>query len=258
MTTASPISTQIRVVHALILREVHTLYGHTSLGYLWALIQGAFGIAVIWGLRSLLGGRAPHGMSELAYLVMGFCIWNIVSQTWSKCMAAVDGNRALLTFAQVTPLDIMLARAMVVWNTNVLNACILLGIGAMFGHQVSIVDLPMLLVSLILAGFLGLGLGMLFGALAVYMPTLHTLVPMAMRILFFTSGVFFSVTRFTKKVGDFLLLNPIMQLIEMARSSLCPDYMLIYIDVGYVLCVVGALFPLGLLLERYIRRRQQR
>ena len=87
MSAASAMSTQIRVVHALILREVHTLYGHTSLGYLWALIQGAFSIAVIWVLRSMLGGWPPHGMSELAYLVMGFCIWNIVSQTWSKCMA---------------------------------------------------------------------------------------------------------------------------------------------------------------------------
>ena len=258
MSTASAMSTQIRVVHALILREVHTLYGHTSLGYLWALIQGAFSIAVIWALRTLLGSRAPHGMSELTYLVVGFCVWNIVSQTWNKCMAAVDGNRALLTFAQVTPLDIMAARAAVVWCTCVLNACILLGIGAVFGHRVLIADLPMLLLSLALAGLLGLGLGLLFGALAVYLKALYNLVPMVTQVLFFASGIFFSVTIFAKKVGDFLLLNPIMQLIEMTRSSLCPGYMNTYIDVEYVLSCVAVLFPLGLLLERYTRRKQQR
>ena len=257
MSAASAISTQTRVVYALILREVHTLYGHTSLGYLWALIQGAFSIAVIWGLRSMLRGRAPHGMSELTYLAVGFGIWNIVSQTLTKCMTAVDGNRALLTFAQVTPLDVMAARAAVVWNTSVVNTCIIFSIGAIFGHQLAVADAGMLILSLALAGFLGLGLGMLLGALAVYVPALHNIVPMIMQILFFASGVFFSVTMFTKKVGDFLLLNPIMQLIEMTRSSLCPGYMTTYIDAEYAACCVAVLFPLGLLLERYIRRKQQ-
>ena len=257
MNAASAMSTQARVVHALILREVHTLYGHTSLGYIWALIEGAFGIAVLWCVRTILGSRAPHGMSELTYLAVGFCIWNIFSQTVTKCMTAVDGNRALLTFPQVTPLDVMVSRAMVVWVTSVLNTCIILGIGAIFGNQLAIADISMLILSLMLTGLLGLGFGMLCGALTVYMQALNNIVPMALRILFFTSGIFFSVTRLTKNVGDYLLLNPIMQLVEMIRSSLHTGYMVTFIDVEYAVCFVAVLLPLGLLLERYARRKQQ-
>jgi len=257
MNAASAMSTQVRVVHALILREVHTLYGHTSLGYIWALIEGAFGIAVIWGVRTIMRSRAPHGMSELTYLAVGFCVWNIVSQTVIKCMAAVDGNRALLTFPQITPLDVMVSRTVVVWVTSVLNTCIILGIGTMFGHQLVIADVNMLIFSLVLAGLMGLSLGMLCASLAVYIQALHNIVPMALRILFFTSGIFFSATILAKKVGDFLLLNPIMQLIEMARSSMHPGYMVTYIDVEYATCFVAVLFPLGLLLERYTRKKHQ-
>ncbi|MCL2102518.1 MAG: ABC transporter permease [Syntrophorhabdaceae bacterium] len=256
MSATSAISAQIRVVHALILREVHTLYGHTSLGYLWALIQGAFGIAIIWGIRAIMHSRAPHGMSELTYLATGFCIWIIVSQTISKCMAAVEGNRSLLTFPQITPLDIMISRTVVVWVTSVLNTCIILGIGTMFGRQLAIADINMLISSLVLAGFLGLSLGTLCGALAVFMPVLNNIVPMAMRILFFASGVFFSVTNFPKNVADILLMNPIMQLIEMTRSSMHTGYMVSYIDVEYVVYFIVTLLPVGLLLERYARRKQ--
>ena len=257
MSTASAISTQTRVVYALILREVHTLYGHTSLGYLWALIEGAFGIAVIWGVRTILHSRAPHGMSELTYLAVGFCVWSIINQTLTKSMTAVDGNRALLTFPQVTPLDVMVSRAMVVWITSVLNTCIIFGIGAMFGHQLVIANVTMLIFSLVLAGLLGLGLGMLCATLAVYMQALQNIVPMVLRVLFFTSGIFFSVTRLPKSVGDYLLLNPIMQLVEMTRSSLHPGYMVTYINIEYAVCCVVVLFPLGLLLERYTRRKQK-
>ena len=42
---------QGRVIMALILREVHTLYGSSRLGYLWAVIQTMFGIGIFWGIR---------------------------------------------------------------------------------------------------------------------------------------------------------------------------------------------------------------
>ena len=63
---------QGRVIMALILREVHTLYGSSRLGYLWAVIQTMFGIGIFWGIREIAGARAPHGMSVLMFLLAGF------------------------------------------------------------------------------------------------------------------------------------------------------------------------------------------
>ena len=78
---------------------------------------------------------------------------------------------------------------------------------------------------------------------------------MIMRLLFFASGVFYSVSAFSHRVGDFLMLNPIMQLIELARTALSNSYVSPYADVWYVaLITVCALF-LGMLLERYVRRK---
>ena len=87
---------QGRVIMALILREVHTLYGSSRLGYLWAVIQTMFGIGIFWGIREIAGARAPHGMSVLMFLLAGFGLWATFSETLTKCMSAVSGNKAPL------------------------------------------------------------------------------------------------------------------------------------------------------------------
>lgn len=255
MATASALDTQGRVIIALALREIHTLHGGKSLGYLWAIFQTAFGVAFFWALRHFVHAAAPHGMTMLSYLVAGFGIWFIISRILIKSMAAIDGNRTLLTFPQVTPLDIMLARALVLSATQVVSMAILLGCGELGGYPVTISNLGLLIATIFLAVFLGLGLGTILGSLAIYLPVLQQLVPILVRILFFTSGVFFSVSMLSHRIGDFLMLNPIMQLIELSRMALSNGYVSLYADFWYVVQMTVIILSLGLLLERYARRR---
>lgn len=112
--------------------------------------------------------------------------------------------------------------------------------------------------TLFFAPLLGLGMGLVFASLARLWPTLDKLVPMCMRILFFTSGIFFTVSRFPSRLRDILLLNPMMQLIEWQRygfsaSASAPMYSVMYISMW----CMGSLC-LGLLLERHVRGREIR
>ena len=128
----SAVIVQGRVIYALMMREVHTIYGTSRLGYLWALIQTMWGIGVFWGMRYALGAKAPHGMHILMFLLAGFGFYNMFSGILNKCMSAVNGNRALLTFPQVTPLDLMNSRPVIVWATEKVAAYLLIGIGILF------------------------------------------------------------------------------------------------------------------------------
>lgn len=248
---------QCRIITALVIREIYTLYGHTKLGYIWAIIRSAFGILFFWALRTIMQTRPPHGMTILCFLGCGFLIWYIISEILTKSMRAIDGNRNLLTFPQVFPLDVMIARAVVVVSTQIVTFGTILGIGIMFGYPVFISDIGLLFTALMLAVSFGLGCGATLSALAAYAPTLHNIVPMVLRILFFASGVFFSVSMFSHRVGEWLLLNPIMQIIEMTRTAMSQGYVSPYFDVEYLLFVNLAVLSTGLLLERFTRRRLQ-
>ena len=87
---------EARVISALMLREIHTINGNSKLGYLWVLIQSIFGIGAFWTVRHFMGAsQAPHGMGIAMFLAIGFGIWNIFSNTISRCMTAVSGNKGL-------------------------------------------------------------------------------------------------------------------------------------------------------------------
>lgn len=250
------LTVQSRVIAALILREVHTLYGNTRLGYLWAIIQTAFNIAVFWLFREFLGAHAPHGMGIAVFLLCGFIPWNMFSNTLARCMSAVSANRALLTFPQVTELDLMIARLCVVWGTQLVCAMIILSVAAALGQPVELRHPGTLAATLFFAPLLGLGLGLVFASLARLWPTLERLVPILTRFLFFASGVFFQVSELPARFSGPLLLNPVAQLIEWQRygfsaSSASPLY-----SVGYVAAWCLISLCLGLLLERYARGRE--
>lgn len=250
---------QGRVIGALVLREVHTINGSSRLGYLWVLIQGIFGISVFWAARHFMGaGQAPHGMNMAIFLASGFGLWSIFSNGISRCMTAVEGNRALLTFPQVTELDVMIARIIVIAATQIVTATIIIVVALVLMDEPMVFgSLPLLLLLLVAVPVFSLGCGMILSSLSVFVPALNKVVPMLLRMLFFVSGVFFSVSVFSQKVADILMLNPMMHAIELIRMSLHEPYIVNGVSWVYVLCSAVLTCAIGGYLERYVRTRRR-
>ncbi len=249
---------EARVIAALMLREIHTINGNTKLGYLWVLIQSIFGIAVFWCVRHFMGAtQAPHGMGIAMYLAIGFGIWNIFSDSINRCMTAVSGNRALLTFPQVTELDVMIARTIVTTATQVLVTVLIIGVGTLLlGEPFMLSNLALLLTLLAVIPLLSLGFGLVLSSLAVFMPALDKVVPMVLRILFFASGVFFSISIFSQSVAEYLLWNPVMHAIELCREAMHASYVVSGVSLGYLCLSTLTVCVLGGFLERYVRSRR--
>lgn len=248
---------EYRVISALMLREIHTIYGNSSLGYLWVVIQNIFGIGVFWAMRELMNAPSPHGMAVSQFLIVGFCLWSIISGIFSKCLNAVSANMALLTFPQVTELDVMIARALVLWFTQVIVAILLLFLSSIIDSTIDIYSLGGVYISLLLSPLLGLGLGLTFSSLSVLIPSIERIVPFVLRVLFFVSGVFFSADTFSQEIAEVLLYNPIFQIIELSRSSIFYGYPANGCNWNYPIACTLIFLSLGLLLERYVRSRRK-
>jgi len=257
MVVDSALITQGRVIYALMMREVHTIHGNSRLGYLWTLINTMWGIFVFWGLRYAIGAGDPHGMSSLLFLTTGFGIYSIFSGTVSKCMTAVSGNKALLTFPQVTPVDIMVARTIIVWTTEIICAAIIIAGGCFLGVPFYINDFGSLLFILLIVPLFGLGVGAFFASIAVFFPTLEKIVPMIMRVLMFASAVFYAATVIPSHILKYLWYNPLIQFIEWSRVCLSQGYTTLPPDVLFLSTVTAVSLCFGLLFERYVRGRVQ-
>ena len=247
---------QCRVIAALMLREVHTINGNSKLGYLWVLVQSVFSIAVFWALRAFMHAHAPHGMSMALFLALGFGVWSVFSDGLSKTMSAVSGNKGLLTFPQVTEFDVMVARILVLSATQLIVTAVIIAASVLLGQVFRPGDWLLALSVMILIPLCALGLGMIVSSLAVFVPVLEKIVPMIMRILFFVSGVFFSVDMFPQYISEVLMWNPILQAIELMRVSLHQGYTVQGLSFDYLAIFTVCVLGLGGFLERYVRARR--
>jgi capsular polysaccharide transport system permease protein len=250
------LAVQGRVLWALSLRELHGMHGDTRLGYLWQLFKVGFGIAIFWGLRSLIGVHIPMGLPLPVFLLTGFVPWHIFSELFKHCMEAGRTNRSLHNFPQITPLDIQMGSGVLTIFTH---AVILILYLALF----RCLDIPwevrnpagLLACFAVLCAF-GFGLGLVLAVLNSFFPLMEKLVPLVMRVLFLTSGVWWPITRFAKTgYMEVLRYNPILNYIELLRSCFLYPELSPQSDAGLWFALAAATLAMGLLLERGFRAR---
>lgn len=245
---------QGRVLWALCLREILGKHGKSRLGYLWQFVKTGFTIAVFWFLRTLGGFYTPYDISIPLYLLMGAIPWFIFQQTVTLVMTAVQSNEALLTFPQVTTLDLMLGCAIVAWATEAIVLLFYLFLFAQLGYEVRLADPFALMSGLFGVWLFALGVGMALTALNLYLNVVEKLVPMIMRVLFFTSGVFFSPdARFGGEYSWFFAWNPLTNFIELLRGSFVFNTPMHSVKIEYIFYLTIFTLGAGLLLERFVR-----
>ncbi|MDL2315846.1 ABC transporter permease [Desulfovibrio sp. OttesenSCG-928-A18] len=248
---------QGRVLWSLALREIHGLHGRFRIGYLWQLIKTGFFVATFLMIHSLMGVPTPRALPLPIMLLMGFIPWFIFSDTINRTMEAVRTNKPLLTFPQISPLDLFCSSALVVWVTEL----VIMGLYFFAFHfmGVSIHFYAPITFFLALAGLcaFSLGLGLFLAAINLYVPIMEKLVPMVLRVLFFTSGIFFSPNKVGIHYSNLLFWNPLTNFIELLRSCFVHPSPPSIIKMDMIICCSFGFLFLGLLLERFVRAKQE-
>jgi capsular polysaccharide transport system permease protein len=248
------LAAQGRVIWALSLRELHGMHGESRLGYLWQLIKIGFSIAVFWGIRSLLGVHMPASLPLPVYLLTGFIPWYTFSDLFKHAMEAVRTNHALLNFPQITTLDIMLGSGVLTIATHAVLLLLYLAFFLFLDIPFALYNPGGFLISYLAMAAFGFGLGLILAVLNAYFPTTEKIVPMVMRFLFFTSGVFIPIARFSNLgIMDVLLWNPILNYIELLRSCFLSPAFPLAPEPRLFFSLAALTLVIGLFLERSCR-----
>jgi capsular polysaccharide transport system permease protein len=246
---------QAEVVHAIILRETRTRFWAQRLGYLWAIIEPVLVILTFYALFRLAGRTAPAGMDVWSFVATGLVPYRLFSSCAGRVAEAVNGNKAILYYPQVVPLDLALARGILETATFVAVFALLLGGHAVWQGAFAADSLAATLAGLGLAGLLGTTLGLVFCALGQVWPSVDRARGPLLRPLFWVSGVFFTAAALPENVRRVLCWNPVLHAVELVRAGWFEGYGADHADPVYALRWVLGLSLLGLLLERRVRRR---
>jgi capsular polysaccharide transport system permease protein len=246
---------QGRILTAVVLREMHTRFGRTRLGYLWALTEPLAHVLTLLALFSLLGRSSPIGDDLLPFFTTGIVPWLVFSHTAARVMKAVDANQALLSYPHVTPLDLMAARAVLETATLAVVFAVLLAALGLLGSEALPHNLLDMAGGFACMAVFGTGIGMAMGGLLTVLPSADRVYSAATRPLYFVSGIFFTTEALPQAARDWLLVNPILHMVEWVRSGFFGQYESTHLDRPYAVACAAAVLFLGLAAERVSRAR---
>lgn len=245
----------LRVVKALTVREMQASNSSYVYGYGWAIAEVCISMAALIVLKVFIHALSPPGMPPVVFLLLGGIPWFTFHNTAGGMLMVVSTKRKLLQLPQVTPLDIMLAKATSVLCTygSVFFVAV---IGADYIEGAGVPrSLAGLVLVYLMSWILGIGFGLcLMPLIRVFPPTLK-LLSIVWRFGLILSGVYFTISTIPSNYWIYLTWNPMLHVSELMRTYWFSTYQTPIGSPFFVGICAGGLMIFGLLLERYVRYR---
>lgn len=255
MSVARGLMAQFEVVHALALRETRTRFGSHQLGYLWALLEPSLMILTFVGVFAVVERPAPEGMTLFGFIATGIIPYLLFANAANRVAEAINGNRGMLFYPHVQPLDLVFARGMLELVTYGGVFLALMGGSVLYQQRLELDSALLVVAGMALAGLLGSALGLVFCVLAQFSNAVDRARGPLMRPLFWISGIFFTANQLPEEARGYLLANPLLHAVELVRDGWYPGYQARHVEVPYILAWILGLAVVGLYLERVVRTR---
>lgn len=239
------------VIYALVLREVGSRMGKSRVGLLWVMVEPVAHLMFPIVMFGFFMERALPGVAYPIFLVYGFLPFLLFKTICLQTMDGVSANRGLLSYRQITLMDVFVAKAIAYCAIESLVFAIVLGGLAMLAFDV-LPSYPIEFAgALALSVALAFGLGLLFAAIGSLVPDAKSLIRILFLPLYFASGVLFPITRFPDPWIDLLALNPVLHLVELSRWTALEHYQPMHqLNVIYPVLVALATNFIGLAMYR--------
>lgn len=245
---------QLRVLRAMVLREVLTRYGRHNIGFLWLFVEPmlfTLGITTLW----TLGGF--HQISNLpivAFALTGYSAVLLWRNMPARCVGAISPNSALMYHRNVRVIDIYLARVLLEAIGATVSFAILSIVFISLGW-IAPPENPVLLAGgWALTACFGASFAILLGAWSEKSEIVEKLWHPAVYMLFPLAGAAYLVDSLPSKFRDIVMWLPMVHCGEMIRDGYFGSKFTAHYDVGYITAVTMGMMALGLALERKVSR----
>lgn len=244
----------LRVILALMLREMSTTYGKSALGYLWAVLEPAAGIMLMTVIFSAAFRSPAIGTNFPLFFASGILPFMMYGDIGGKLSVALRFSKQLLNYPGVTYLDALIARCLLSTMTHIMISSLVLAAILVFYDVDVILDVPAIALALLMAVSLGVGIGTLNCFLLSIYPIWERTWAILNRPLFIISCIFFLYDNVPEPYRGWLWWNPIIHIVGQMRSGIYATYDASYVSLLYVFLISGVTLTLGLLLLRRYHR----
>lgn len=246
--------TQVRVIHALMIRELHTRFGRENIGFLWIMVEPllfAGLVALIW---RFVKGPEEHGIGIIAFVVSGYIPITLFRHGVSRSVSIFLVNGSLLYHRQVKIVDFIFVRFIIEMLGSLMAYLFIAIILVLFDLFPVPADIGLFLAGYSLYALFTLSLCLIIAPLSEMSEVLEKFIPVVTYVMIPFSGLFTMASWMTPKMRGYLLWSPFVNGMEMMRSGLWGDKLTAYYNPWNPLGCSIVLAAIGLALCRRVRR----
>lgn len=251
----SGLSVQVRVVHALMIRELTTRFGRDNIGFLWIMVEPllfALLVAVVW---NIMHGKTEHGIGVTAFIVSGYIPITLFRHGVTRSVAVFTANNSLLYHRQVKVVDFIFVRFIIELIGGLMAylfiALVLMG----FGEFPVPADIGLILAGWMVYALFTLSLCLIIAPLSEMSEVAEKFMPVTTYIMIPFSGLFTLTSWLPPAMREYLLYSPFVHGMEMMRKGIWGDQITAYYNPWYPLSWAAGLSVIGFALCRIVRRR---
>jgi len=248
---------QLRVIHALVMREVITRYGRHNIGFVWLFLEPmlfTMGVSTLWNLTKLTHGS--H-LPIVAFAVTGYSSVLLWRNTSNRCVKALEPNADILYHRNVTVLDIFTARILLEIAGATGSFTTLTLFCSLTGFMSPPANLTTAVCGWVLLSWFATSLGLFIGALSERGELIDRVWHIVTYLLFPLSGAGFLVEWVPDSYQKFLTWIPMVNGTEMIRHGYFGSLIHPHYNAVYLVTINAILMLSGLALCRPLRARVQ-
>jgi ABC-type polysaccharide/polyol phosphate export permease len=246
---------QLRVLHALLMREVITRFGRENLGVLWLAAEPmlfTIGVATLWTASGLHRGSP---IPIVAFAVTGYSAVLMWRNSATRCSSAIAQNKPLLFHRNVQIIDVLLTRSILEIGGATSSFIVLSSLFMFVGWMPPPDNLLEVIVGWIMLAWFGTSLALIIGAATAFSEAVERLWHPTSYLLFPLSGAAFMVDWMPRNLQKFVLLLPMVHGTEILREGWFGNAVATHYDLGYMSACCLVLTLLGMHLQWEASRR---
>jgi ABC-2 type transport system permease protein len=207
------------LLRELVITDFKLRYQDSFLGYLWALLKPLFMFAIIY-LVFTIGLRVGKGIEHWpAALLLGMVLWHFFTEITKQGMKSIVKNGGIIRKINFPKYIIVVSTSISALINLAINLIVVVIIAIVSG--VEFTWSALWLIPLVIEIYIfALGIAFLFGTISVKFRDVDYIWDIATQALFYGSAIIFPISAIAEKsmqAAQFLLLNPVAQVIQDAR-----------------------------------------
>lgn len=240
-TLLQALSTQRRVLYALMMRELITRFGRENLGVLWLVGEPmifTLGVTTLWSAAGLAHGGT--GIPIVAFAVTGYSSVLMWRNAASHCSDGIGANKPLLFHRSVLIIDVLLTRIALEVAGATASFMALSLIFIYIGWMSAPIDLLLVIQGWLMLAWFGASLALMIGGGTALSPLVHRLWHPVSYLLFPLSGAAFMVQWLPTKFQGLVLLLPMVHGVEAIRHGYFGNAVIGHFNLAYmaVCCLI--------------------